>query len=198
MKTRLATLEQRLQEQGILRVGELKAMGYPASYLSELEKRGRAVRQARGIYMHPDADVPSHYSLALACEKSPGGVICLLSALSYYGIGTQNPQAVWIAIDGKAKAPKSDYPPLRVMRFSGAALSEGIECREGAFPIRVYCPAKTVADCFKFRNKLGLDVAIEALREGWRKKCFKLDELDYYAGICRVGKVMTPYLEAIL
>lgn len=151
-----------------------------------------------GVYMHPDTDIPKHYGLVLACQKSPGGVICLLSALAYHEIGTQNPQEVWLAIDGKAKAPKVDYPALRLMRFSGDALSEGIERTQCAFPIRVYNPAKTVADCFKFRNKIGLDVAIEALREGWRQQRFKINELDYYAKICRVDKVLTPYLDAIL
>jgi len=148
--------------------------------------------------MHPGTDIPKHYSLALACQKSTAGVICLLSALAYHDIGTQNPQEVWIAIDGKAKAPKIDYPALRIVRFSGAALQEGIETTQGAFPIRVYNPAKTIADCFKFRNKIGLDVAIEALRDGWRQQRFKISELDHYARICRVEKVITPYLEVIL
>ena len=148
--------------------------------------------------MHPDADIPNHYSLALACQQSPNGVICLLSALAYHEIGTQNPQEVWLAIDRKAKAPVMDYPPLRLLRFSGDALSEGIETTEAPFPIRVTNPAKTIADCFKFRNKIGLDVAIEALREGWRLQRFKMNELDHYAKICRVSKVITPYLDAIL
>lgn len=198
MNNQLTELENLLRTRGILRVGDLDSMGYPTSYLSELEKRGKAIKQARGVYMHPEADVPPHYSQALACKQNPNGVICLLSALAYHEIGTQNPQDVWIAIDGKAKAPKTDYPPLRVMRFSGESLSEGIERTEGAFPLRVYCPAKTIADCFKFRNKIGLDVAIEALRDGWQHKRFTLDALDHYAKVCRVDKVITPYLEAIL
>jgi len=198
MANQLDKLEGILKERGILRVGELASLGFPPSYLSELETRGKAVRQARGVYMHPDTEIPQHYSLALACQQNPNGIICLLSALAYHEIGTQNPQEVWLAIDGKAKAPKADYPPLRLMRFSGDALSEGIERTEGAFPVRVTSPAKTIADCFKFRNKIGLDVAIEALREGWRQQRFKINELDHYARICRVDKVITPYLDAIL
>lgn len=198
MVNRLDKLEALLKERGILRVGDLAPMGFPGSYLSELERRGRAEKQARGIYMHPDADIPAHYSLALACQKVPSGVICLLSALAFHGIGTQNPHEVWIAIDGKAKLPKQDSPPLRTVRFSGLALSEGIETIVGAFPLRVYNPAKTVTDCFKYRNKIGLDVAIEALREGWRQRRFKIDELDRFARVCRVEKIITPYLEAIL
>lgn len=195
---RMEQLEQELKKRGVLRVGDLVPMGYPKSYLSELEKRGKAIKQARGVYMHPDADIPPHYSLALACQKVPGGVVCLLSALSFHEIGTQNPYEVWMAMDRKAKMPKVDYPPIRIVRFSGPALEEGIETTEGPFPIRVYSAAKTVADCFKYRNKFGLDVAIEALREGWRMRRFKIAELDHYARICRVEKVITPYLEAIL
>lgn len=191
-------LEQSLKERGSLRVADLVRMGFPKSYLSELEKRGRAIRQTRGVYMHPDADIPPHFSLALACQKIPGGVVCLLSALAYHDIGTQNPQEVWMAIDRKARIPKVDYPPLRFVRFSGPALEEGFEAINGPFPIRVYNPAKTVADCFKYRNKFGLDVAIEALREGWRMKRFSIRELNRYARICRVEKIITPYLEAIL
>jgi len=191
-------LEQELKERGVLRVGDLVPMGYPKSYLSELEKREKAIKQARGVYMHPDADIPSHYSLALACQKIPGGVVCLLSALSFHEIGTQNPHEVWMAIDRKAKMPKIDYPPIRIVRFSGPALEEGVETTDGPFSMRVYSPAKTVADCFKYRNKFGLDVAVEALREGWRMRRFKIAELDRYARICRVEKFITPYLEAIL
>ncbi len=198
MTSRIEDLQQALKERGILRVGELVPMGFPKSYLSELEKRGKAIRQARGVYMDPEADIPPHYNLALACQKVPGGVVCLLSALAYHDIGTQNPHEVWMAIDGKAKQPKIDYPPLRTVRFSGSARNEGVEKTDDPFPIRVYSAAKTVADCFKYRNKFGLDVAVEALREGWRLRRFKINELDHYARICRVEKVITPYLEAIL
>lgn len=198
MSNRLDELEKALEERGVLRVGDLVPMGFPKSYLSELEKRGRAAKQTRGVYMHPQADIPVHYSMALACQKVPGGVLCLLSALVYHGVGTQNPHEVWVAIDGKAKLPKSEYPPLRTVRFSGRALTEGVEVTEGSFPLRVYNPAKTVADCFKYRNKIGLDVAVEALKECWRLGRFKVGELDHYARICRVEKVITPYLEAIL
>ena len=192
-------LETLLKKRGILRVRELAALGFPASYLKELAARGRARRQTRGAYIHPDTDIPSHYSLALACKKVPRGVICLLSALRYHEIGTQNPREVWMAIDRKDWSPKTEYPRLRIARFSGAALEAGIETAGGgAFPIRVYCPAKTVADCFKYRQKIGIDVAVEALKSGWRERRFTMAELTRYARICRVEKVMTPYLEAIL
>lgn len=198
MKNRLDQLESILKERGVLRVGDLLPMGFPKSYLGELEKRGRAIKQARGVYMHPAAEIPMHYTLALACQKTREGVICLLSALAYHEIGTQNPQEVWIAIDRKATPPKTDYPTLRVVYSSGDALRQGVETTTGAFPLRIYNPAKTVADCFKFRNKIGLDVAIEALKDGWRQRRFTINELDRYAKICRVEKVITPYLDAIL
>jgi predicted transcriptional regulator of viral defense system len=126
-------------------------------------------------------------------------VICLLSALQFHGIGTQLPADVWIAIDRRAHRPSLRYPPLRVMRYSGAALTEGIQSHriEGQ-TVRVYNVAKTVVDCFKYRNKIGLDVALEALREAWRARRLSMDELDRYARICRVQRVMQPYIEGLV
>ena len=179
-------------------MSELPALGFPHTYLGELAKRGRAIRQARGIYLHPDADIPAHFSLAFACRQVNGGVICLLSALRFHEIGTQNPHEVWLALDRKARQPVAASTTLRIVRFSGKALTEGIETVKGPFPLRVYNPAKTVTDCFKYRHKIGIDVAIEALKEGWRERRFTLPELDHYARICRVERILTPYLEAIL
>ena len=142
--------------------------------------------------------VTEHHGLAIAAAAVPHGVVCLLSALQYHGIGTQLPSEVWMAIDRRARRPALRYPPLRIVRYTGAALTEGVESRrvEGR-EVRVYNVAKTVADCFKYRNKIGLDVALEALREGWRARRFTMDELDRYAAICRVQRVMRPYLEAL-
>ncbi len=198
MNSKLQELEQTLHERGMMRVADLAPLGYPPTYLGELFKRGFALRQSRGIYLHPTADIPSHYSLSLACSKISDGVVCMLSALRYHGIGTQNPHEVWLAIDRKARLPVAGPTELHIVRFSGKALSEGIQTIEGPFPLRVYCPAKCVADCFKYRNKIGLSVAIEALKEGWRDRRFTIAELDHYARICRVERIMTPYLEAIL
>ena len=126
------------------------------------------------------------------------GRVGLLSALQYHGIGTQLPSQVWMAIDRRARRPALRYPPLRIVRYTGAALTEGVESRpiEGR-EVRVYNVAKTIADCFKYRNKIGLDVALEALREAWRERRFTMDALDRYAAICRVQRVMQPYLEAL-
>lgn len=199
MPTKLDQLEKLLRQRGMLRTGELPSIGFPMSYLSELEKRGQAVKQSRGLYAHPDAEMPRWHSLALACRQVPNGVVTLLSALAFHGIGTQHPSEVWMAIEHKAHPPKPDYPPIRYIRFSGPAFEEGVEqAMDGTAAIRVYNPAKTIADCFKFRNKVGTDVAVEALREGWRSRRFSMDDLVRYARICRVERVMTPYIEAIV
>ncbi|MGH7621810.1 MAG: type IV toxin-antitoxin system AbiEi family antitoxin domain-containing protein, partial [Gemmatimonadaceae bacterium] len=128
----------------------------------------------------------------------PQGVICLLSALQYHGVGTQLPSEVWMALDRRAWRPRVGYPPLRIVRFTGAALTQGIERHtiEGR-AVKVYGVAKTLADCFKYRNKIGIDVVLEALREAWRRRRFTMDELHRYAAICRVQRVMQPYLEAL-
>ena len=135
-------------------------------------------------------------SLLEISHRVPKAVICLLSALRFHEIGTQMPSEVWIALDGKAWAPKITHPPLRIVRFSGAALRYGVQVRrvEGG-TLRVFSPAKTVADCFKFRHKIGVDVAFEALRECYRQKKATMDELWEAAKVCRVTNVMRPYLE---
>jgi predicted transcriptional regulator of viral defense system len=134
----------------------------------------------------------------LACLRVPNGVLCLLSALVYHRIGTQNPVEVWIAIDVKAWHPRAGYPRLRIVRFSGPALSHGVmTVRAGRATLGVYDPAKTVADCFKYRHKIGLEVAVEALREGWRAKKFTLEQLAKAARVCRVRHVIQPYLEML-
>jgi predicted transcriptional regulator of viral defense system len=153
---------------------------------------------ARGVYRLPEQSITENHGVAVAATAVPHGVICLLSALQYHGIGTQMPSEVWIALDRRAWRPTLSYPPLRIVRYTGKALTAGVETHsiEGR-PVKVYNVGKTLADCFKYRNKIGLDVALEALREAWRAKRFTMDELDRYAAICRVQKVMRPYLEAL-
>jgi predicted transcriptional regulator of viral defense system len=152
----------------------------------------------RGLYVLPDADVSEHHSLAEASKRVPHGVVCLLSALRFHNLTTQSPSEVWLAIGSKAWRPQVDYPRLRFVRFSDRALEAGVEEHsiEGVL-VRVYSPAKTVADCFKYRNKIGLDVALEALRDCRRERKCSNDELWRYAKICRVANVMRPYMEAI-
>jgi predicted transcriptional regulator of viral defense system len=187
------------RRQGILRARDLAAVGIPREYLTRLVERGQLERIARGLYRLAEADVSEHHTLAQVAKRVPEAVICLLSALRFHDLGTQAPAEVWIAIDPKARRPALGDLPIRVVRSSGRALEAGTEAHtiEGV-AVRVTTPAKTVADCFKYRHKLGLDLALEALRDGWRKRRFNLDELWEMARVCRVANVMRPYIEAIV
>ena len=177
---------------------ELGMAGIHRQVLSRLVAEGELERIARGLYRPPAQSISEHHGLAIAAAAVPHAVVCLLSALQYHGIGTQLPSEVWMAIDRRARRPALRYPPLRIVRYSGAALTQGVGSHvvEGR-TVKVYNVAKTLADCFKYRNKIGLDVALEALREAWRAKRFTMDELERYAAICRVQRVMRPYLEAL-
>ena len=182
----------------MLRPRDLDPYDIPRTYLSRLCASGKLQRVGRGLYVLPGSDNTEHHALAEVCKRVPNGVVCLLSALRFHEITTQAPFEVWLAIDVKAWKPRLEYPPTRIARFSKAALHAGVEeHRVEAVTVRVYNPAKTVADCFKYRNKIGLDVAIEALKECWRSRRCTMDELWHYADICRVRNVMRPYLETI-
>lgn len=156
------------------------------------------VRQARGIYSAASHEPTPAHTLAQVAKRLPDAVFCLITALRFHELTTQSAPEVWIALPEKARQPQLDYPRLRVARFSGLALTEGIEVHkvEGV-RVRVYSAAKTVADCFKYRNKIGVDVAIEALRDFSRKHRGDANDLARYARICRVSRVMQPYLDAI-
>jgi predicted transcriptional regulator of viral defense system len=161
-------------------------------------QEGLVVRQARGIYAATRHAPTAEHSLALVAARVPEAVFCLLTALRFHGLTTQSPADVWIALPEKARRPRLDYPRLRVARFSSAALNEGIEqYRVEGVTLRMTSPAKTVADCFKYRNKIGVDVAVEALRDFTRKHRGGASELARFARICRVARVMQPYLDAI-
>ncbi len=184
---------------GVVRAREIRKAGIHPEYLRRLCKSGHLIRTGRGLYVLAGGDFTEHHSLAEACKRVPHGIICLLSALSFHEVGTQNPHQIWMAIDRVMRKPKVDYSPIRIFRFSGPSLKEGIEEKkiEGV-AVRVYNPAKTVADCFKYRNKVGIDVALEALRECWRSRRCTIDELVHFATICRVRNIMQPYMEAIV
>jgi predicted transcriptional regulator of viral defense system len=176
----------------------LERKGVSRVKLQRLVKRGDLIRVRRGIYSQPDeSEITEHHDLAVVAMSIPRGVICLLSALRFHGLGTQNPADVWVAIHGKARKPKIEVPPVRIVRFSGPALARGIEAHkiEGV-TVRVTSPARTVADCFKYRNKIGADVALEALRE-YRRSRKSLEELVQAAKEVRVANVLRPYLEAL-
>ncbi len=184
--------------QGLIRPRDLIAQGLPRVALTRLVRQGLLTRVARGLYARSDRTVSEHGTLAEVARKHPQAIVCLLSALRVHDLTAQSPFEVWLAIPNKARAPKLEYPPLRIMRFSGAALTEGIEDHQvDGVTVRVTNVARTVADCFKFRNKIGLDVAMEALQEAWANKRFSMDELWRYATLCRVANVMRPYMESL-
>jgi len=188
-----------VQKAGVLRPRDLQAYGIPREVLGRLCARGLLYRAGRGLYMRPDADVTESHSLAEAAKAVPQGTVCLLSALRFHGLTTQVPFEVWMAIHRKAWRPRTVFPLLRIVRFSDSALEAGVETHsiEGV-TVRIFSPAKTVADCFKYRNKVGLDVALEALRDCRRQRKCTEGEFWHYARICRVDRVMKPYLEATL
>jgi len=183
---------------GVARARELEARGITRAQLHHLVREGLVLRPSRGVYVAAGRSLTAEHTLAQVAKRVPGSVFCLLTALRFHGLTTQSPAEVWIALPEKARRPRLDSPRLRVARFSGPALTEGIEeHRVEGVTTRVYSAAKTVADCFKYRNKIGIDVAVEALRDFSRKYRGGATELARYARICRVAHVMQPYLDAI-
>jgi predicted transcriptional regulator of viral defense system len=182
----------------ILRAKDVFALGIPRNYLPRLVQKGVLRKIGHGLYASNSSPVTEHLSLIEAECKVPKGIVCLLSALQFHKFTTQSPHQVWMAIDVKAWTPRMTSPPIRFVRMSGPALHFGVK----EYPVRggtlkVYTPAKTVADCFKFRNKIGTDVALEALRECRRLKKASMDELWAAAKVCRVANIMRPYLESL-
>lgn len=199
MKTKAEKLVDVLQKKGVLKTKEILEFGISKEYLRELTNKGLIERISRGYYMLPDYEYSAMQSLAEVSKQVPKGVICLLSALRFHDFTTANPFDVWIAVERGAWKPKiNGSVKIRYMRFSQEAFTSGIQVKMvDQQKIRVYNPAKTVADCFKYRNKVGMDVALEALREGWRQKKYTMDELWKYAKICRVSNVIKPYMESL-
>ena len=186
------------RQSAVLRPRDLDALGVSRKHLARLCQAGLLRRIGRGLYVLPQAEPTENRTLAEAGKRVPAGVVCLLSALQFHGLTTQAPYEVWLAIDRKAWRPTSADLPLRIVRFSGDALTQGFnEHRIEGVPVRIYTPAKTVADCFKYRNKIGLDVALEALRDCWKQRRATMDELWQAAKLCRVANVMRPYLESL-
>ena len=187
------------KKHAIVRPSDLAKLGLPKDYLYQLAKEKTLIRIGRGMYQWPDYAPGNHQSLLEALKQAPNAVIALLSALSFHNITTQNPYEVWLAIDRKAWRPQIAYPPVRYVSMSQGLMEEGIENHTiDGIELKVFGVARTIADCFKYRNKIGLDIALEALKEGWREKHFTMDELVYYADLCRVKKIMQPYLESLV
>lgn len=186
-----------IQRLGIVRAADLEAEGLPRAHLYRLLASGLVERQARGLYIATRHRPTAEHTLAQVAKRIPGGVFCLLTALRMHGLTTQAPADVWLALPPKARKPRLDYPRLRVARFSGRALTDGIETRRiENVTVRVYSAAKTVAACFKYRNKVGVDVAVGALRDFPRRYRGRASELARFARICRVTNVLQPYLDA--
>ena len=180
------------------RARDLAREGLPTIALTRLVSAGKLERVGRGIYSLPNQAVSENRSLAEVAIRVPRGVICLVSALRVHGIGTQAPHEIWLAIPHRMLSPRLDKPALRVIRMSGPSLTEGIDrLKVDGVEVSVFNAAKTIADCFKFRNKIGLDVALEALRDGWQRRKVTMDDLWRYAAVNRVANVMRPYLETI-
>ena len=187
-----------LHKNNIMSAKDLGARGIHSETLGRLARSGQLERVSRGLYRIAGNGVAEHGAFAVVSAAAPTAVICLLSALAYHGVGTQLPPRVWVALDRRTRKPALEYPPLEVVRFGGTALTQGVEKHEiEGRSVRVYSVAKTVADCFKYRNKIGLDVAIEALTEAWRARRITMDEALRYARVCRVARVMTPYLRSL-
>jgi predicted transcriptional regulator of viral defense system len=189
---------QLIQEKGIIRPQDVEAIGIARVYLHRLYQQGVVERAGRGLYRLPDAPVDSHHSFAEVIKRCPKGVISILSALEFHQLTTQLPFEVWLTIEANHWKPRIDYPPTQIIYVSGDAFQYGIETHTiSGVPVPIYGVAKTIADCFKFRNKIGLDVALEALKQVVHEKRVTIDALWQSAQVCRISSVMKPYLEAL-
>lgn len=179
----------------LLRARDLADAGIPRAILGELVREGELEQIRRGLYARPSSLAShEHWGLMEVAKATPQGVVCLASALSFHQIGTQVPTSVWLAIGHKDRPPSHPYPPTCVVRMIPRLLREFVEEHDlGGVPVRVTTPARTIIDCFKFRNKIGIDVAVEALRDGWRTRRFKMEELMEAARACRMANVVLPY-----
>jgi predicted transcriptional regulator of viral defense system len=191
-------LPKAFQKNPIQRMRDLESLGLSRPRVRSLVDQGILEKASRGLYIVRSAGVTENRTLAEVGKRVPHGVICLLSALRFHDLTTQSPHEVWIALERSAWSPKLEHLNLRIVRFSGNAFEEGHQEHiiEGV-PVQITSPAKTIADCFKYRNKIGLDVALEALREVRRKRLCTMGELMRFARICRVANVMKPYLESV-
>ena len=185
-------------QKGLLRASDLDAIDAPRVVLTRLSAAGLLEKIGRGLYRLPDAQISEFDSLATVATKVPQAVFCLLTALQFHELTTQLPRQIWIAMPRGSHVPRIDYPPIKMVQFTGEAYTAGIEeVERDGVKLRVYSVAKTVADCFKHRNKIGLDVAMEALKDARSRNKASNDDIWRYAKVCRVANVMRPYLESI-
>jgi Predicted transcriptional regulator len=185
------------KSKGVVRARDLEESGLPSRYLSRLAGRGKLEREGRGLYRHPEAPLTEHHSLVLTAARYPNATICLLSALQFHELTTQMPRQVWVAREKGDWSPEASPTSLEVVHMSGQSFAEGTRIHEvEGVSVQIFSPAKTVADCFKFRGRVGLGVAIEALRDYVRSRTGPLEDLYRFAEICRVRSIMSPYIEA--
>jgi len=182
----------------LFRISKATRAGLHPEAIRRLTSRGQLTRVGRGLYALSSLEPTEHHTLAEVATRVPNGVVCLLTALRFHGMGTQNPRDVWLAVDRRAGVPRIDFTPVRVIRISGAAMTTGIEERAIAgVRVRITSPARTVVDCFKFRNKIGIDVAVEAFKDYRRLRKGSVDSIWQQADRLRMSKVMRPYWDAI-
>ena len=196
--SQIERLLRHLQRHGVVRARDLEALGVPRVALQRAVDRGQVIRRARGIFVKPDHAVTRHTDIAAVGARTPKAVVCLVSALEYHGLTTQVPHAVWIMIQKSSHRPTLNAPAVRIVRASGQALTAGVEKHkiEGVV-VQMTTPAKTVADCFRYRDTVGTDVAVEALRDCLRKRKASPSDIFEMAKVDRVARVMRPYLEAL-
>jgi predicted transcriptional regulator of viral defense system len=184
---------------GFLRTADAIRAGIHPRTLYEMRDRGMIERLSRGLYRLSDLPQLTEPDIIAVAMKAPESVLCLISALAFYEMTTQIPHEVHIAIGRNSRPPRIDYPPVRVFRFSGKAFTEGVETHKiDGVSIQVYSIEKTLADCFKYRHKIGIDTAIESLKLYRKSKHVRYDLLMYFAKICRVVKIMRPYVESVI
>jgi predicted transcriptional regulator of viral defense system len=184
---------------GILRTTQALRAGIHPGTLYAMRDSGALEAISRGVYRLANSPPLGNPDIVTIATRIPGGVICLISALAFYDLTTQIPHEVHVALPRGAEEPRLDHPPIKTYRFTGEAFTEGVEAHElDGVSVRIYSPEKTLADCFKFRNQVGLDTVMEAVRFYRERRSIKVNDLMRYAGICRVKKIIRPYLEAIL
>lgn len=188
-----------VRKQGMVRPRDLESLGIQRMVISRLVEQGELVRRSRGIYTLPDYEPTEHTHLAEVALRIPKAAICLLSALRFHEMTTQNPFQIWIMMDKASRKPRLEYPPLRIVRASGQALTAGLEVhRIEGVKVSITNPAKTVVDCFRYRRRVGLDIALEALKQYRRERRGTMDDLYRFAKIDRVAPLMSPYMDALL
>jgi predicted transcriptional regulator of viral defense system len=193
-----AEIVEQVRVKKLVRPKDLAAFAGSRSHLWNLAKSGRISRVGRGLYRDKESPISDGEIYVELAVRVPHGVLCLASALRYHELSTENPSEVWLAIERGTWTPKIDFPPVRFNHFSKRAFEFGIETHPlDGVPVHVYSPAKTVADCFKFRSKVGMETAIEALRAAYREKKATMDELWKAAKVCRVNNVIRPYMESL-